>query len=594
MPREVHVFSLSEFTLLPALLSAALGRTVVVIDSNPLLPGCTKLVAMARRWLANSGRTTDIRDLLPATTRFWDCAGDPEIGAVFDWVHTTGREADRFLRYADMAAQAPGYGEAIMSGALSHYGYHAFLIYMLRDLESLDGDVVLRGFDPEIVAFFRARWGRAPNLRMAGSWQPRAVINGLLAVGALARIIGLIARRFRLRPATAEPLFMAVDAHEARRGIALIDGLTEGAPGKIGLVPRNDEIGRALRSDLPDRIIHDRTEGEIGPSDMLGFLALAVRDTARVWRAGRHLHPAIGRAALGLVYWRVVYRSFFRRFQPRFFWCRDDYSPDHHMRSQELRAVGGQSLGLLHGVPLSGAHGSWRFFDFDRYYVYGRDNMDPLVREHWPAHTVIKVVGTWGMTRAEWAALPPLEDRPHDIAVMSSDMPGGVEATAAVRTVAAAFPDRLVYYRPKRQTYPNSPELDRLHRALMTDPPPNVRCPDDRSYAIFGQVRHMLSSPSSVVAEALQLGVNAFCLAVGYEEDRPEPRPLTYKQAPSLCIATVEEFIERVRAIEAGRWRYPRDEAAGIVDISGTSLFDVVRADLGLDIAPSTQGGTSS
>jgi hypothetical protein len=97
-------------------------------------------------------------------------------------------------------------------------------------------------------------------------------------------------------------------------------------------------------------------------------------------------------------------------------------------------------------------------------------------------------------------------------------------------------------------------------------------------YNLFQQVRYVISDPSSVIGEAIQMGNLAFAF------DIPEVQPSSiWRDYPGLAVTTGAEFVECVERIEAGKSLYPIEKWGGLIDLSGRYFADIVRADVGLD-----------
>lgn len=582
MNKRIHCFVLSELNVFYAAALLFVGRKVMVIDRNPLLPGGDWFLGRVTARLRRSPRFVDIRQEIPATERFWELGGEPENGAFFDWVETTAAAQDEYFAKRRFDILVPEYDLGIKAVIANHLSRHVFLIYMLRDLERDGRSFVVHGLEPEILSLYQARWNAAPTVCHSKTIQFRVLLNLLYAIAGIVFNLALLIRRYR--PAAPKPisLYMAADTPEPGRTVTLVDEITVGVDAPVMHVARNNAVLTQLRIQRPNHMSCGRNEGVVDTAMLVSCLRVGIVDPMRIWFACRHLQPSMTRAAQGLPHWRIIYRAMFRRFHPQWFWARDDYTPEHHMRSQEMRRIGGKSAAIMHGLPWAAPHGGWQFIDFEHYFVFGRNNMGEILRRHWPSHMNVRAVGSWAMSRQDWAQLSQIDDRSTDIAVMASDAPGGLEATVAVRTIAEAFPERKIYFRTKKNSYPSRPDLDIATKDIIENKPENVVIETDKSYTYFKKFRYAFSSPSSIVAESLQFDVMAFCLLTGFE-GYPEPRPLIYKRYPFLCVRSAEEFIERVRMIEAGQWHYPRQEADDLIEpLKNGQTFDVIRADLGL------------
>ncbi len=141
--------------------------------------------------------------------------------------------------------------------------------------------------------------------------------------------------------------------------------------------------------------------------------------------------------------------------------------------------------------------------------------------------------------------------------------------------IAQAFPERTVYFRPKRLEMVD--EVDAALDRLAGGRPGNIRVTHELAYDLIFKASYVLSDPSTLVAECIQFGMPTFAAKF-----IPEWKNLYYDEFPDLCVDSVEAFIERIKDIEAGTYRYPFEAYADLVDLSGAVIWDTIRSDLGL------------
>jgi len=578
---RVWCFVLNEFNVVLLLTMALVGWRPCVIDVQPSTPLGLRVLTPILAKLNAADKLGDIRELVPATERFWRFFSPNELGSLIGWFPQLADRIGVQYDYARLEALVPSYAEAAKGCVGNHLHRRIFTIFLLRDLERTGLEFGVLGVGSEIVGLYRDYWGEALTMAVGPALQLRRPVNVVLWLGALAIILGRLFCFVARRAKQAETVFFAVDQlDETRpRNVNLVDDILCGDADLL-FVLRFPGIRAmpAVMQHLEGRNICDRFDGIIDWQELPGALSIAVGDMLRLLRAAVGQPPEIARAIFGLCYWRLVYRAFFRRHKVRYFWCRDDYTPEHHMRSQELRAIGGISLGIRHGVGWAGHLASYCHLDFDVLFFFGDEAAVSHYRPYWPAHLRTISIGTWGMTRVERAALP--RSRSNAIIVATSNAPGGREAVQALYEVAAAFPDRTVIFRPKGTTYARCPDLTAAIQAVIANPPANVVVDLQGTYEGLGKAGYLISSPSSIVAEAVQFGLKAFALDQGF--NHPEPWPLVYRNYPFLCVTDVGQAIERIRLIEAGDWRYPGEQLGDLIDLRGHNPFDAIRATLGL------------
>ena len=106
---------------------------------------------------------------------------------------------------------------------------------------------------------------------------------------------------------------------------------------------------------------------------------------------------------------------------------------------------------------------------------------------------------------------------------------------------------------------------------------PNVEHFEDNAYALFERAGIIFSDPSTVIGEAIQLGLLTFCLDLvpGHEET-------IFRNYPGLCVTQADDAVARVRGVEDGTWRYPRSSFESLINLSDRHVLDVIRTDVGL------------
>ena len=90
--------------------------------------------------------------------------------------------------------------------------------------------------------------------------------------------------------------------------------------------------------------------------------------------------------------------------------------------------------------------------------------------------------------------------------------------------------------------------------------------------------QYVINESSTLTAEAIQFGLYSFVLDI----DR-RLKNLYYRHFPDICVGSAEQAVERIRAIEEGRWHYPRHRMGGLINMSGRIPWDEIRKDMGLD-----------
>jgi len=181
--------------------------------------------------------------------------------------------------------------------------------------------------------------------------------------------------------------------------------------------------------------------------------------------------------------------------------------------------------------------------------------------------------GTFGASRSQYAQR--FDPRPPDIAIFTGAFIGEPEFVELIRGLTQAFPERKVVLQIK-PGIPNS-QRTAVFIAECNKDIDNLELTEDSVYDIFLRARYSISDTSSVVAEAMQLGMISFAF------DLPHIQVANIdREYPGLTISSLNDAIDRIRGIESGKWHYPIEDFQNFVDMSGMVFFDRVRRDVGL------------
>ncbi len=311
----------------------------------------------------------------------------------------------------------------------------------------------------------------------------------------------------------------------------------------------------------------------VTPTTVLRLIRRAAADLVSLWHHHGGSDCGLFTRYCGLVGSRVHYAAFFAQNRFAFFWCRDDYAADHIIRSQEIRAIGGKTMGINHGLPPNVIAAEWRQIDFDIYYTFGRHLHEKYYRDCWPAHMRIVPVGNIHMTPEYRCRLEAA--RPPDIAYFVTAHVRLDKILNEVFAIARHFPERKVYLKmkPRRAVI----TMDLYEQMLAQAPPNIVRVSELESpYELMFKIRYALTSGSTLGAEALQFKVVSFIFHL-----QPELRFL-YLDFPKLIARSGADVISRIENIEAGREIYRFEDFEPLIAMSGPCIYDLIRSDLGL------------
>jgi hypothetical protein len=434
-------------------------------------------------------------------------------------------------------------------------------------------DTRICGFDDVDRAFYQEYF--SVNLP-SSLGKPRFVImfNLVLLISAMARSAFWILRRIRFSPPLPKKVFMGSDYVGGNHDTLLWSEVVDGG-GDVMVVMRNTVASETYAETMGSHSYCQAADGIFSLSGGLAALRQMVRHCLGLFRRGYQLPTDFFRKLIILPHKRIVYRALFNRYHFSYFWSRDEYNSDHIMRSQELRKAGGVSMGIMHGIASICilAH-QFRYLDFDRVYVLGRDQYERLYYQTWPSHTTVRAIGSFGVTREEMERLK--KPRPKNVACFISPSFHEEAIMAGIEDIARRFPDRKFFINVKGPGYLKGTFGEALSRFLKRGPD-NLIFDKRRSYELLFDCQFVINESSTLAAEAAQLGLFSFIL-----DPTPGTKNLYYRQVPEICLESSSEIATRIRQIEAGNWRYPRELFSRIINLTGHVSWDLIRADMGL------------
>ncbi|MCP5370549.1 MAG: hypothetical protein H6907_02355 [Hyphomicrobiales bacterium] len=567
-----HAAILRTGSLVPVLWRALRGRQVAILEVRAVFAPARRMLQAVRDRLVAGGRATSHVDSFPGADRF---AGG--YGAQYH-IHSFARvEPWIEARYGfeGLAVADPAYGMAIKHATCNHIAARFMTLMLLRDLyQQLEpARVRIIGADTELADLYAAHEGiPAP---FSGRRGTLAAVLANTVTTALAVAYGLawIARRTRRRWPPAQPVLLAADVLPNERHLGLLREVIDD-PAQLMLVFRSDATGAAAGPTITGASTCSQRDGKFSPSAALSAAGVVATHGLGLLRRYGAWPPVLFRRLAPMPFKRVMYRALWARFRPQHFLGRDDYNADHIIRSQELRRLGAQALGINHGLPVPEIiNYAWRYIDFDVYFVFGKALHDRHYKRTWAPAMRVEAIGIWAMSRAQRMRLGSGTSR--DILFFPNLSLFEDRIFDQVCRIAEAFPDRRLLVKLKATRKADgyfSPLAEKIRRG-----PANLAETEEDSYDLMTRAAYALTNDgTTIAAEAVQLGLATFV----FDMDRNSPS--YYREFPGLCVADGNEVIARIRAIEAGRETYPRENFAGLIDLSGRDPFDVIRASMGL------------
>lgn len=569
-----YVFNVNETTIVRFLVACLRRSDVYVLGVDAWFRPLQRLFLKTVQWAQNSGRARDAMDLCPEHRHLREQFNNITVYNIFE---RTERWQNDFFDFDDADRRLPPYAMAYKKLVCSYMRPKQLEVLVLTTIASHFGTDEVRfiGLTLSTVGAAEA-YGRRSYDGYAKAADPRLfpAINFIFSVGILGFSIAWIARRLRPWAGDAEPVFLLADEHGDPRDHRIYRELADGGP--IVLVVRQPDFSRENNAMADIHRWCRPTGGRFTLASGWETSRMTIVDVARLFRHFWRVESGLFYQVAALPYRRAVFRALFGRYRPKFCWSRDEYNAEHVFRRQELHRLGGKTFGIIHGVAAeTNLLPGWRYISLDQFYVFGNVFFD-LHKDTWAKDMKVKAVGTFSASREDYAFIGA--PRPKDIAVLAGLFTLEPGFVAAVRELAGAFPDKKIWLQLK-VNYARMERGKRFIESCARDLP-NVIYTEDRPFEIFRRVTYVFSDPSTVVIEALQFGLCSFMFDVSEVQEK-----CVYRQFPDICLKSAAEAIEKIRKMESGEWRYPSENYADLVDLSGRIIFDVIRKDMGLPVA---------
>ena len=579
----IRIFNINELTAPWFALRAALGQRPYVLAVDPLFPPSRRALDRLVEWAVRTGRARWIIELCPELDHVWEY---PTRVLLYDIFAETEPWTNTYYGFEDAERKMPDYGMAYkqITCKYVHQKHFQYLLIESALRAERPAGVKVIGVPPDTVAGLEAYWDRCFAPQVTPGWTLRPLINPIIGLAVLSYSLGWILSRLRIRAVEPENYFFAADYMEDARDFGIYHEVADGGP--ILLVVRDPSRNVERHEELAPYAVCRPTDGRFNPMGALAAAGMVLRDTFRLMWHLRRCPPPLFYQVVALPWRRAVLRAFFTRFRPKYFWGRDDYNVQHILRREEIHRVDGISLGINHGYPAYACvFPMWRYISFDRYYVFGRALYERFTKDTWAGDMEVVPVGTFGASREDYVRRT--QPKPKDIVIFSAVLVGDASMIEMIRGISAAFPDRKVLLQIKEtfvETESGQKFLADCMRGL-----PNIVHTRATIFELFTQARYAFSDPSTVVVEALQFGLYSFCIDVSAAQ-----RVSLLREFPGICVGSVSEAVESIRAIENGSHSYRRADYAELIDLSGRIIFDVIRQDIGLApmIAPVSATGS--
>lgn len=555
MPDDVIV--LDEVTAFGLIRRIRRGETPRILMIDPLMPPLRPLLERLQAWALARGARRLIDDY-PEHAQEWAYPtlifADDVLATIEPW------QAGHFDFETASSDRRHGFALKLLATMFLFRRYMA--AFLLNKHVALTGAGVI-GASPELVGLARAWFGEGALPGIAAARRPGRLLNLVPALLGLAAALALVASKLRLS-VTTRSVFVMADQNNDWRDLALYRMVSQ--DGELMVVMRNAEVAALAAERFKDWPQCLPGDGAFDPWGALEAVFMAVRDSAALWGRWGFLAPGLFYEMALLPFRRLRIRALLNRCQPDIFWARDDYNVEHVLRRQELHRVGGRQWGLNHAVQgITILMPQLRWVSMDHYFTIG-SAFHRHFRDSWDVEH-LHPIGSFAFTEVDFQR-PTRTSR--DILFMARFAIGNPEFVRAVRLAAERFPDRTILLQVK-SGYPHDTLtpgfIEECRQGLA-----NVVHVTDPVYDLVARADMIVSDPSTIIAEAIQLGTPTLMIDV-----IPGQKVSIFREFPGLCADSAEMVVERLSAWAGGGETFEPRRFAELVNLDRRPYPEIVR-----------------
>ncbi|NQV83554.1 MAG: hypothetical protein HQ494_07005 [Rhodospirillales bacterium] len=574
---------LTELTLFRLLWRAALRRPTCVVHTLSLLKGSsTAYLDSIERWLKANHRIVEVTEF-HSDLRHYKDYGDflrltDAFGENLDWLENYGDFENATKRFGEFDIAYKHVSSAV---AYRHFVVNYILQKAIENGPDIDdrSKTTVSGLDSFDLSFYRHRFRENPPGKIIPRLKIDPLLNVLLCLAACLKTFLFALRRTRLSLPFQKPFHIGTDFVAGNKNHFWEE--VARTPEDILLVFRNKHDQQTAEKQLSGWHTCLYSGGLFSLRDFFPAVGEMVSDYFRLLRQAWAMPTDLFRGLVALPYHRTAFRALCNRYRFKYFWARDDYNPEHTMRTRELRRIGAVSMGAFHGIPSLWSYTFQNtYLDFDVYYIFGWDQYTRYYRRTWPQHMEVRTLGSSGMTRDDFKRLG--EQKGNDIACFISPCFHNQSIFDAVVDIATAFPDRKIYINVKVGRYLDGAFANGLNHFLDTGPK-NIFRHEGIAYDLFFKCQFVLTEGSTLAAEGIQFG----CYSIAMDLS-PKHKVFSYRYFPGLCVTSSKQAIDRIRALDEGREEYRRDDFAELIELNGKVPWEVIREDMGILVDQNT------
>lgn len=565
-----HLFVLTERTLPKFILLSILRRKPIFLFANSLFYFTGGILERFGGWMCQKGYAAPLASLsddLP-----WVPSFPLERNLTSNVYPRIAEKTHQFFEFDLSSSRLAEYAYPFRKAVTDYTVKISDLTLLLEWLEKHgpDGSWKLYGAPPLSDVIYQAYLGRKPDKAGRFDLFLPLFFNLLNILGTTLAGLLWLAGKTRFGRVPLESYHLAGDrisGDDVNIFRQIIDD-----PAELLIVDRNTDIASSLAYSNGSYKSCLKEDARISVFTFLRLSKAFLFDLGKLWKTLGKQDPSLFGSLSVLTAKRAMYGAFFQYFKVRYFFGRDDYSKDHIIRNQELRKIGGVSLGINHGLPINTIAASWREVDFDIYYAFGSFLHKHFLHKTWPPACTVKPVGSKNM-RSEYRKR--LNDqRPPDIAFFPIVHAAFEQNMRDVFAVARHFSDRRIFIKMKAN---RRSEHMQTYQRLMGEAPINVVAyTDPNPYELLLSVSYSIAF-TTLVAESLQFGAMTFT----FDTDATI-KHLYYRNFPNLIVLGKDDIIARISAIETGQEYYDFSQYNELIKMDGGDIFETIRSDIGL------------
>ncbi len=566
------VYNINELTLIPFFISILAGKKVYVLSIEPLFPPLQRFLERLVERQIQTGRVQYLMDICPelhhvrsykVSLLYYNIFRD-----TLDW-------HEEFFGFQEAEIHNPDYSYAINLTTVNYTAPKQLQILLIKEAESVlpEDSVKIVGVLPDTIKMFEAYYKRLPKCSIRILRYPRSLLNIFISAGTTIFSVGWLLSRLRPFFRARKRYFLAVDFYGDVRDIELAKELKIGGPILIVVVIKY--YLEQFREQLADFDIISSNLGRLNIRNGVIAIGMIFLHGWKLLRKYYARESSLFYKIITLPHRRARIRTQVATYPTDYYWGRDIYNPEHIIRRQELKRVGGKTYTFLSGYGVLGdVAETLSYMSFDKLYIMGRAFKKKYERT-WATDMDVVPIGSYGLTPGKIAALKNRKEKPKDIVIFTSYVPlfDHPKLKSFIREIAATFSDRTIFLQLKSFFHEDEIAIKFINDC--TEGFDNVEYTPLFLEDLIDRVGYAFSDPATIIMETIQFSIPSFVIDVVEKHDY-----CIYREYPYLCQNEPKEAIRLIRGIEDGTWTYPFESYRDLVETPDISIFEQIKKDM--------------